>query len=631
MSSAPAASLIEALVRVFSAMATGGFDFGAVGSNEAHSFDFEADEPIKMQADAGNHAGGLLPMLLHTDSLDATTKVMRGCGQLPLGTEEQLSAVGEAQGAFESVAGCGAGSRVFLDPNNPEANRSKLAEKFLRLALGTSVAPAVFEVKHRWSAVHGPLIAGALLRALQLNHGMSIETVFAKFGKGARALVTMLRASNMWSAESVSSPAAVLAGKRFDAEQAKAYDWCRANNFLPGKRKRREGGGSGDDDTGGAAAAVSMVALTEAIEHHGVGTNVLIQEANGLAVMAAMEQALHDGNTADSIKDCFKVMTRDHQIALRTQLEHHLKKLLDAKIQKTAMGQVPSAQATARFGEAQGLPTAAMNAAELSAKMQIGAGSGMMGGDPHFGGLAGSAKALDTSALPHQPHTPAIANMSVPMPTTYVPPNALLRPCYFDRSLSALDQMVRSDDGDEMVMSSTAKGTLSFKRKVSSKLEYRMMPGCLEFNRAAIRLSLHCVAHRNWHSSTVNAHALFVGRIMDLHLQNGHPWAEVSKIEDTYRKRMFCSLETSWDNEGALATLMTLSLTKGGAGPAKAPGTKAGSLSKDNPRWCHGIAVCLNWNRGSDCKVKPCKYKHVCSSCHGSHKQGPANCELPVP
>ena len=88
LSSAPAASLIEALVRVFSAMATGGFDFGAAGSNEANSFDFEAEEVIKMQADAGNHAGGLLPMLLHLDSLDANTKVMGECGELPRAAAE---------------------------------------------------------------------------------------------------------------------------------------------------------------------------------------------------------------------------------------------------------------------------------------------------------------------------------------------------------------------------------------------------------------------------------------------------------------------------------------------------------------------------------------------------------------
>ena len=622
MSSAPAASLIEALVRVFSAMATGGFDFGAAGSNEANSFDFEAEEVIKMQADAGNHAGGLLPMLLHMDSLDANTKVMGECGELPLGSDAQLAAVGEAHAAFESVAGCGAGGN--------EAGRSKLADKFLRLALGTAVPPAPFAVKHRWSAVNGPCVAGAMLHALQLNHGMSLETVFAKFGNGGRALVTMLRASNMWSTEAVSSTAAVLARKAFDDEQDKAYDFCRANNFLPGKRKRREGGGSGDE-AGETAAAISLVALTKAIEHHASGTNVLTQVTNGLAAIAAMEQALLDGNTEDKIKACFAVMTLDRQIELRTQLEQHLKKLLDAKIQKTAMSQVPSERAAERFGEAQGFPSARMSPQELSAKMKLAQGSGMLGGDSNFGGLAGSAKALNSSELPRQPRTPALANMSVPMPTTYVPPNTLLRPCYFERTLSALDQLVRSDDRDEMVMSSTDTGALTFKRKVSSKLEYRMMPSCLEYNRAAIRLSLHCVAHRNWHQSTVNAHALFVGRIMDLHLLNCHPWDEVSKIEDTYRKRMFCSLETSWDNEAALATLMTLSLTKRGAYIPGKGKEKGGISGKDGSRWCHGIAVCLNWNKGFDCKVKPCRYKHVCSSCHGSHKQSKDDCELPVP
>ena len=532
-------------------------------------------------------------MLLRDAPLAVSEAAVTAMGGMPLGTAENFKAVVAAMGALQEA-----------EPGNERI----LAVAVVWMVLGGDPGAAEFKPVRRWSADHGPLIAAGFIGELCGEHGELLEQAFLRLEIGGRCLLLGLRAPNLWEEATRASGSARQAAKDFLHEQSKARAACEGFGWLPQSAKRKRAPSRERvPDIGLSAAAVEglLAELDKSLRAHAKCTNRMFAAEFAEKATAALDAAVA-GKVAGAVllERLSRVDTLDQEF--RQRLEYRLSEQITP-----ASASADAKQAHDLFEAGKQLPKPAMSAKETSAAAALVTQLGGLGGKGDFAGIAAKG-ALRTDSASALPALAASSNPTCPMPDVYVPVGGLLRPAYFVRQRSLVDTLLK-DNEHEVTMVQTSGGGLGFKRR-SSQPEYRQCETPLDMMRGGTALGVHCVQFRQWDQAMVQAHYRFLTTIVDLHTKSKHSWGQVCRLEDDYRKRVHAGLQTAWDDDQALSCLMTLSF-KAGSGSLQAP-----TVGLDKPNFCHGVTVCKNWNASRPCTREPCRYKHVCARCHGSHK-----------
>ena len=566
-------------------------------------FSFGTPEPTSLEPSAvatainketgGLHWNAALAMLLRDAPLAASEAVVTAMRGLPLGTAEHFKAVVAAMRALQQA-----------EPGNERI----LAVAVVWMVLGGDPGESEFKPLRRWPAELGPLIAAGFIGELCGKHGELLEQAFLRLEDGGRCLLIGLRAPNLWEESTRASAAAKQAAKDFLHEQSKALGACEGFGWLPQSAKRKRAPSPElVPDIGLSAEAVEglLTELDKSLREHARCSNRCFAIEFAEKATAALDAAIA-GKVAGPV-----LLARLGRV---DSLDQDFRQRLEYRIQEKITPAAASAdarQATDMFAAGAQLPKPAMSAKEVSAAALLVTQMGGAGGKGDFAGIA-SKGALRTDSASALPALAAASNPTCPMPDVYVPADGLLRPAYFVRQRSLVDTLLK-DNEHEVTMVQSEGGAFGFKRR-SSQPEYRQCETPLDMMRGGAALGVHCVQFRQWDQAMVQAHYQFLTTIVDLHTKSKHSWVQVCRLEDDYRKRVHAGLQTAWDDDQALSCLMTLSF-KAGSGALQAP-----TVGLDKPNFCHGVTVCKNWNASRPCTREPCRYKHVCARCHGSHK-----------